>query len=170
MSFWAQTEMWYARRDVPAILFACQKSPKTVFWQKLTKNNEKMPFWAQTEMWYARRDVPAILFAWQKSPKIVFNKNWLKITKDAILSSDRNVICPKGRSRHTFCLSKYQKPVFFQPGFWKSPDFDQNRIWKKNAFQKKSENYENKWDQHEISRGIHFWPPQGSEIGQIQIF
>ena len=65
MQFLAQTEMWYARRDVPAILFACQKSPKTVFWQKLIKNNEKMPFWAQTEMWYARRVVHAILFACQ---------------------------------------------------------------------------------------------------------
>ena len=72
MPFWAQTEMWYARRDVPAILFACQKSPKTVFWQKLIKNNEKMPFWAQTEMWYARRVVHAILFACQNIKNLFF--------------------------------------------------------------------------------------------------
>ena len=97
MPFRAQTEMWYARRDVPAILFACQKSPKTVFLQKLIKNIEKMPFWAQTEIWYARRVVHAILFACQN----------------------------------------IKNPFFFRSGFWKSPDFEKTRIWKKNQKQRK---------------------------------
>ena len=42
---------------------------------------------------------------------------------------------------------------------WSWPIFRQITI-----FKNPSKNYENNWDLHEISRGIHFWPTRGPKI------
>ena len=113
-----------------------KNTPKIGFLAKMTKKIRKNHQNAKKSKFFVRTSFPPYFLLFKNPPKPFFGKNWQKLTKKCNFELRQKCDMPEGSFTPYFLLVQISKTHFFQPGFWKSPDFAKNRIWKKTIFKK----------------------------------